>query len=73
MDLVTDFHAHAFPNTLAERALEELEKRQSNEEPGPCLDGTIADLLRSMDAAGIDRSVICSIATAPKQVARILE
>jgi len=31
------------------------------------LDGTVADLLRSMDFAGIERSVICCIATRPEQ------
>ena len=31
------------------------------------LDGTIADLLRSMDKAGIEKSVVCCIATRPEQ------
>lgn len=72
MDKITDFHAHAFPSQLAQHAIEKLEERQDEEEPGAQLDGTIADLLRSMDRAGIARSVICSIATAPKQVQAIL-
>jgi hypothetical protein len=36
-------------------------------------DGTIAGLLRSMDAAGVDVSVVCSIATRPSQVEPILK
>jgi hypothetical protein len=36
------------------------------------LDGTIKDLLRSMDACGIKRSVVCSIATKPTQFEPIL-
>ncbi len=36
------------------------------------LDGTVGDLLRSMDAAGIERSVICCIATRPEQFEPIL-
>ena len=37
------------------------------------LDGTISDLLSSMDSAGIEIAVICSIATTPKQVRNITE
>ncbi len=72
MPPITDFHTHAFPDDLAEHAVRELEKLQDENQDGACLDGTIKDLLRSMDAAGIDRSVICSIATEPKQVGSIL-
>lgn len=36
------------------------------------LDGTVADLLRSMDRAGIEKSVICCIATRPEQFEPIL-
>jgi hypothetical protein len=70
---ITDSHAHAFPDGLAARAIEKLEARQNDEEPGAFLDGTISSLLRSMDCAGIHRSIICSIATAPKQTGPILE
>ena len=37
------------------------------------LDGRISSLLSSMDGAGIERAVLCSIATKPQQFARILE
>ncbi len=68
---ITDIHTHAFPDGLAPRAIEAL---NANIVPDrhAVLDGTIGGLLDSMDAAGIDRSVICSIATAPKQVDAIL-
>lgn len=36
------------------------------------LDGTVGDLLRSMDRAGIEKSVICCIATKPEQFEPIL-
>ncbi len=36
------------------------------------LDGTVGDLLRSMDRAGIEKSVICCIATRPEQFEPIL-
>ena len=69
MDAVTDFHVHAFPDELAGRAVEKLRAIHGGR---AALDGTVGALLESMDRAGIARSVICSIATAPKQVEPIL-
>ena len=65
-----DFHTHAFPDALAPRAMQAL----LAEAPGikAYLDGTIADLLRSMDKAGIEKSVVCCIATKPEQFEPIL-
>ena len=65
-----DFHTHAFPDALASRAMKAL----LAEAPGfrAYLDGTIADLLRSMDRAGIEKSVVCCIATKPEQFEPIL-
>jgi hypothetical protein len=65
-----DFHTHAFPDALAPRAMKAL----LAEAPGvkAYLDGTVADLLRSMDKAGIEKSVICCIATKPEQFEPIL-
>jgi uncharacterized protein len=65
-----DIHTHAFPDDLAKRAIASLEegcpwKAVAN--------GTIKALLKSMDAADIDLSVICAIATKPQQVEGILE
>lgn len=64
-----DFHTHAFPDTLARRALASLEQSGNINAYG---DGTIKGLLASMDAAGIERSVLCSIATRPGQFDDIL-
>lgn len=68
---VIDFHAHAFPDKLAERAMKKL----LSESPDVTAyhDGKISGLLKSMDAAGIEKSVICSIATRPEQFEPILE
>jgi uncharacterized protein len=65
-----DFHTHAFPDALAPRAMKML----LAEAPGirAYLDGTVADLLRSMDQAGIEKSVVCCIATKPEQFDPIL-
>lgn len=72
---VIDFHAHAFPDSLAERAIGHLvaEARQKTENIRAYHGGRVSDLLRSMDEAGIDTSVICSIATRPSQFEPILE
>lgn len=60
-----DMHTHAFPDSLAPRAITALEEPIDWQTVG---DGTVAGLLRSMDAAGVDVSVICNIATRPSQV-----
>jgi uncharacterized protein len=62
---IIDFHAHAFPDELAPRAMKKL----LAESPGVSafLDGTINSLTGSMQRNGISRSVICCIATSPEQ------
>ncbi|MGD2174625.1 MAG: amidohydrolase family protein [Candidatus Brocadiaceae bacterium] len=69
--MTIDVHTHAFPDELAPRAVEALNS-EIPREAWAVLDGTVSDLVRSMDEAGIERSVICSVATAPKQVEPIL-
>ena len=66
---VIDCHTHAFPDALAERAVPALAAEADVE---PVLDGTVSSLLRSMDAAGIAKAVVASIATKPKQFPSIL-
>jgi predicted TIM-barrel fold metal-dependent hydrolase len=68
---ITDFHTHAFPDSLAAHAIAVLSA--GTPEARPRRGGTIGDLLTSMDRAGIDRSVICSIATRPEQFGKILQ
>ena len=67
---VIDFHVHAFPDALAARALEAL--YQGLPELKAYTDATLSGVLASMDAASIERSVICSIATKPAQFDPIL-
>ena len=64
MEKIIDFHTHAFPDKLAERALKSLE---GEGEIKARLNGTVSALLSSMDRSGIEKSVICSIATKPAQ------
>jgi hypothetical protein len=66
---IVDFHVHAFPDELAEKAVSRIQERAGIT---PALDGRISSLLASMDAAGIRRSVLLSIATRPQQFDSIL-
>ncbi len=65
-----DIHTHAFPDALAARAVETLQDAAEWQAVG---DGTIDGLVASMDAADIDISVVCPIATRPEQVRGILK
>jgi uncharacterized protein len=66
-----DVHTHAFPDFLAARAVEAIEAGAVMQHPHH--DGTVAGLVRSMDDAGIDLSVVACIATAPDQFNSILK
>ncbi len=68
---IWDFHTHAFPDILAPRAVESLAATAAPYGYFPHTDGTVAGLLASMDAAGIARSVVCNIATNPRQMAKV--
>ena len=68
--MIVDFHAHAFPDKLAERAVPRLEAEGNI---SASLDGKIDSLISSMDLAGIDTSVVPSIATKPGQFESILK
>lgn len=65
-----DFHAHVFPDHLAERTIPALEAKGN---VTAALDGRLSSLLASMSAANITQSVICSIATKPSQFESILD
>lgn len=69
--MVVDFHTHNFPDALAARALASMTQRLQGRAI-PVGDGTVACQLAAMAAAGIDRSVVCPIATRPQQFAPIL-
>ncbi len=64
-----DFHVHAFPDALAERAIPLLEEKA---DVTACLDGKLSTVLGSMDRYGIERAVVSSIATKPSQFEPIL-
>jgi len=68
--MIIDFHTHAFPDTVAAKAIPVLSKEGNITAH---TQGTTESLLASMDWAGINASVICSIATRPSQFEPILK
>ena len=68
--MVIDFHTHIFNDELAPKARAALIKN-SHGAYRHCTDMTRNGLLSYMDAHGIDKSVVLSIATKPSQVAKI--
>ncbi|MCF6291446.1 MAG: amidohydrolase family protein [Desulfobacterales bacterium] len=66
---IIDFHTHAFPDQVAAQAIPFLEKEG---EITAFHDGRITSLIASMDRAGVEKSVLCSIATRPAQFDSIL-
>lgn len=62
---VIDFHTHAFPDSIAERAIEQL--LSETDQVQSALDGKLSSLIASMDANNVETSVLCSIATKPSQ------
>ncbi len=61
-----DIHAHIFPDKIAGKVITALEEYYNFSWQG---NGTVKDLLASMDASGVERTVIFSCATKPEQVA----
>ena len=66
--MLIDFHTHAFPDALAERAMRSLSKDIGSP---PLSDGTAAGLIAAMDAEGVDRAVVCNIAANPRQMENV--
>jgi len=68
---IIDFHAHAFPDKIAKRAVESLAENSGSYTPNT--NGTIEDLLLSMKNNNIISSVIANIATKIEQFNPIME
>ncbi len=67
---IIDFHCHAFPDEIAEKAMAKLQQDCSVK---AVLDGRLNSLLKSMDRCGIEKAVLCNIATKPEQFHPILK
>lgn len=65
-----DIHTHAFPDSLSERAIDKIAKVSGDIRPKT--NGTVSDLIRSMNEDGINVSVIANIATKVTQFDAIL-
>lgn len=66
--MIIDFHSHSFPDTLAPKAIASLSQNNSAEMSVVAhTDGTAADAEKLLRSAGIDRAVVCNIATNARQ------
>ena len=66
--MVIDFHTHIFPDKIAAKTIEHLEKAGGIR---AATDGTLNGLLSSMERCGVDLSVILPVATKPSQFENI--
>ena len=69
--MIIDFHTHNFPDALAPRAIAAMVENLRHQFV-PFGDGTLACQLAAAKADGIDRCVMCPIATKPSQADVIL-
>lgn len=67
--MLIDFHTHAFPDKIAQRAMGSLSHAAGGLRPQT--DGTLASLKAEMKKDGVDISVVQSIATNPQQQAKV--
>ena len=66
--MIIDMHTHIFPDKISKSVVEKLSHISRTKYFS---DGTIGGLIKSMDAAQIDLSVILPVATNPAQVEKI--
>jgi len=70
--MIIDFHTHVFPDELAPKAIYNLSNNIENLFP-PVSDGTVAGLIKNMDAWNIDISVIQPVVTKQSQFRKVNE
>ncbi len=68
MPKIIDTHNHIFPDKVVDKAMAALEAAYGAR---PITRPTVEELLRHMDATGVDAAVLCSVATRPDQVGSI--
>ena len=72
--MIIDFHTHIFPDKIAEKAIKTLEENlllTSGNPDKAFLNGTLGDLISSMNKNDISYSVVMPIATSTKQAESI--
>ena len=62
--MIIDFHAHFFPDKIAERTLELLSQKGGIK---PFANGTAQGLIDAMERAGVDAAVNLPVLTNPRQ------
>jgi len=65
---VIDFHAHIFPESIAKKAVDNLEKYYGM--PWEC-NGEVSDILKSMKEGKVEKAVVFSTPTKPQQVINV--
>lgn len=70
--MVIDFHTHAFPDAIHERAIASL-TAASNDQLIPCHDGSLSGLRDNMKKFGVDLSVVQPVITKPSQTKTLNE
>ena len=70
--MVIDFHTHAFPDAIAERAIAGLIKSSNGIYP-PRHNGTVAELCEKMEDFGVDISVVQPVITKASQLKTLNE
>ena len=70
--MIIDFHTHAFPDAIAERAIAGLVKSANGLYP-PCSDGTLDGLKSNMKKFGVDMSVVLPVITKVSQLKTLNE
>lgn len=70
--MVIDFHTHAFPDAIAERAIASLVEGCGGEYL-PCSNGTVSGLLTNMDNFGVNISVVQPVITKLSQTKSLNE
>ncbi len=68
MSKIIDIHTHFFPDAVATRAISQMETTSGWKAHH---DGTLAGLLGSMEAAGIETSIVLPVATNPEKVGSV--
>ena len=70
--MIVDAHTHIYPDCVAKKAINTIIGNTGGRLKA-CADGTFAGLMSSMDAAGVDLSVVLPVATQPSQSKGILQ
>ena len=66
--MVIDFHTHTFPNKMAAKVIDNLSQKSRSQ---AFTNGTVDELLNSMNKAEIDLSIVLPVATKPEQVPKV--